>query len=150
MIKEIEKPKVKELEKLIYNPLVKKNTNSQPEILRIQNDDNFTRIDFIYYPKSYYVNGGWVQIDRDTFIRPVGSNQRLKLIKAINIPLAPTKHFFKNSKEFLCYTLYFPSLPKETSSIDIIENEGTHEETWFNFYGVSMERVLSEKLVAGN
>lgn len=149
MIKEIEKPKVKEFEKVIYNPMVKHQTNGHPEILRIQMDAEFTIIDFIYYPDPKYINGGWVQIYNETFIRPVDSDQRLKLAKAITIPIAPTKHYFKSTKEFLCYTLCFPPLPKNTSYIDIIEGVGGSER-WFNFYGVAMERVKTERIVAGN
>ncbi len=148
-IKEIEKPKVKELERLIYNPIVKHSPFQNLETMRIEIDPEFTRIDFIYYACNIYVNGGWVRILRDTFIRPSGSKTCLKLVNAINIPIAPKKHWFKSTKDLLCYTLIFPALPKGTKSIDIIENE-TPGGSWFNFYGVSMETVRSQKLIVGN
>lgn len=143
------KPKIKEFEKVVYNPIVKHQAVSCPEILRINIEDNLTRIDFIYYAKSYYENGGWVQIDRNSFIRPVGSNLKLGMVKVANITIAPAKHWFKSTKDILCYTLYFPPVPKGTKQIDIIE-KGASVGTWFNFYGVSMERVRTEKLIAGN
>ena len=149
MTKLIEKPKVDELEKVVFHPMVKHQTNGHPEVLSIQNDENFTRIDFIYFAKSYYVNGGWIQINRDTYIHPIGSKERLTLVKAINIPTAPTKHYFKSTKDLLCYTLYFPPVPKETKTIDIIEGLGGNN-SWFNFYGVSMETVRKEKIIVGN
>lgn len=150
MIKEIEKLKVNELEKLVFNPMVKHQTSGHPEILRIENDAEFTRIDFIYYTCSYYENGGWVQMSERTFIRPVGSKLKLKLLKAVNIPIAPTKHWFKTTKDILCYTLYFPPVPNGTKVIDIIEKECANDDTWFNFYAVSMESIRKEKLIVGN
>lgn len=150
MITEIKAPKVWELEKFIFNPMVKHQVSPETDILRIEHEAEFTRIDFIYYPKPCYINGGWVEIAKNTFIRTVGSKQQLKLVKAINIPIAPTKHYFKSVKEFLCYTLYFPPIPKETAFIDIIEKEVPDDNTWFNFYGVSMETIRKEKLITGN
>lgn len=149
MTKLIEKPKVDLQEKVVFNPMVKHQTNGHPEVLRIQNEENFTRIDFIYFAKSYYVNGGWIQIDRDTYIRPIGSKERLTLVEAVNIPIAPIKHYFKSTKDFLCYTLYFPPVPKGTKTIDIIEGLGGNN-SWFNFYGVSMETVRKEKIIVGS
>ena len=145
----IEEPEIKEEEKIIFSPIITHKSNSSPDVLRIENDEEFTRIDFIYQARSYYINGGWVQISKDTFIRPCGSESKFKLLKAVNITIAPVKHYFKSTKELLCYTLYFPALPKGTSKIDIIESE-TPGENWFNFFGVSMERVRTEKLIVGN
>lgn len=146
---EIAKPKIKELEKLIYKPFVHQQNVEHMETMRIENDPEYTRIDFLYYACPRYVDGGWIQISRDTFIRPVGSNHRLKLVSAVNIPIAPTKHYFKSTRDILCYTLYFPPVPKGTKSIDIIENEILGG-TWFNFYGVSMEIVRRDKIIVGN
>ena len=149
MTKIIQQPKIKKLEKLIFNPMVQHQTSFHPEVLRIQNEAEFTRIDFICYPDRIYVNGGWVQISRESFIRTAGSKERLKLVNAINIPIAPVKHYFKSIKDSLCYTLYFPPVPKGTTTIDIIECEAPGG-TWFNFYSVSMERIKQKKLVVGN
>ncbi len=149
MTKVIEKTKVDELEKVVFNPMVKHQTNGHPEVLRIQKEAEFTRIDFIYYTNPKYVNGGWIQIAQKTFIRTVGSMERLTLVNAVNIPIAPTKHYFKSTKDFLCYTLYFPPVPKETKAIDIIERLGG-DNTWFNFYGVSMEAIRKEKIIVGS
>lgn len=145
----ITKPKIKEFEKVVYNPIVKHQNVSCPEILRINTEDNLTRIDFIYYAESYYGNGGWVKTDSNSFIRPFGSNLKLGMVKVANITIAPVKQWFKSQRDFLCYTLYFSALPRDTKTIDIIEKEATGG-TWFNFYGVSMERVKTEKLIAGN
>ena len=146
---EIEKPKLKELEKLIYNPTVKKGpeNKSKHKIMRIENEDEYTRIDFVVVAGKY----GWVDIEPNTFIRPVGTDSRLTLVKAQGIPVAPRQYFFKNRTESLYYTLFFPSLPKNVSEIDIIESEHSFPgHCYFNFYGVSMERVRKEVIAVPN
>jgi hypothetical protein len=142
----IKTPKIKEIEKVIYNPFVKIHVEKKVEILAMRSDkENLLRIDFIYQAPSYYHNGGWIQMSPDCFIRPCGSSTKLKLVKEENIPLAPTKHFFKAKNSILSYSLYFPALPENTTSIDIIECEGPGG-NWFNFYGVSMETVKERKI----
>lgn len=101
----------------------------------IELTDAYTRIDFWYKAPEYYVNGGWIQIDPLSYIRPSGSNMRYSLFKAINIPLAPEKFYFRRCGQLHSYSLYFPALPKDTKTIDIIEREAPG--TYFNFYGVN-------------
>lgn len=142
---ELEEPKIKELEKIIFNPIVRIDTQQETKIMRIEIDDELTRIDFVYYPPSYYENGGWVQIDRNSFIRPVGTKHTLPLVKAVGIPYAQQKHYFKSYKEILYYTLYFPALPNDVKEIDIIEREVSFGE-YFNFYGVSMNKIRTSAI----
>jgi hypothetical protein len=150
MIKIIEDPKIKEMEKYFFNPLVTDQTVGATEILRIEIERKFTRIDFICYARlNHFESFEWIHIMPETFIRPSGSAQEHTLIKAINIPLAPQKYYFKTSNDFLCYTLYFPKLPNDVKTIDIIEKE-VLETIPFSFYGVSLESIRKEKLVVGN
>ncbi|MEY2828231.1 MAG: hypothetical protein RIQ33_89 [Bacteroidota bacterium] len=142
-------PKIKEIEKVVYSPIVVHCTEKQLIIHRIITDDNLTRIDFIHYVPAMYENGGWVQMHRECFIRSCGSAEKLTLVQAVNIPYAPTKHYYRSNKDFLCYTLYFPALPKCTTAIDIIESEAPGTD-WFNFYGVSIQQALSKRLVVNN
>ena len=128
---------------LIYNPIVKYKTTKKIQVMRVELDEKFTRIDFAYNTDSEYINGGWVQMHYSCFIRPVNSDLKLSLIKAVNIPLAPKKHFFKTTKDCLYYTLYFPTLPINTNAIDIIEME-TNDSNYFNFYEVTTERIEKE------
>ena len=136
-------PKLKELqelEKLVYNPDVKKTPaiGNKLKIMRIELEENYTRIDFVYNNGKY----GWVQIEPCCFIRPVGTDMCLTLVKAQGIPLAPQKRHFQNPNQIMYYTLYFPALPKGVAEIDIIEMESsTPGHNYFNFYGVSMEKV---------
>lgn len=117
-----------------------------PEIKIPEPDDNILRIDFLYYASPYYNNGGWVQIHPQTFIRPVGSQTKYKMVGAVNIPKNPVKHFFKTNRDMLFYSLLFPQVPKDVTNIDIIEKE-INDGTWFNFYNVPMQTVLNSIIV---
>ena len=135
----IETHEVNEIEKTIYSPVVIDKTAEGICIHRLLCNDELTRIDFIHYASPIYENGGWVKIERGCFIRPNDSSDKLTLVQAVNIPYAPNKHYYGNKNDFLCYTLYFPPIPKGTKSIDIIESE-LGGGNWFNFYGVDIEQ----------
>jgi len=136
---EIEKTREKTIQEkqqeriVLYNP-TGSNYKDSHGIKCIECTDEFTRIDFIYRAPSYYINGGWIQMERNSFIRPVGSETKYTLIKAIHIPISPSKHYFNRSGEYLRYTLLFPALPKSTRKIDVIEKEAPG--TYFNFYNI--------------
>jgi len=139
----IEEPEVIKVPLItICNPAFERRSSNYMDIMRIVLTEDYTKIDFIHYPDKKYINGGWVQIQRNMFIRTLGSKDKLTLLKAINIPIAPNKHWYKSVHECLYFTLLFPSIPKSTTHIDIIEIEGG-DSTFFNFYGVSMNRVNS-------
>ncbi|NBU81493.1 MAG: hypothetical protein EBS55_07585 [Flavobacteriaceae bacterium] len=119
------------------NPISKYTPNEHLGIEKISLDDDFTRIDFVYIAPKMYVNGGWIQMDSGCFIRPIGSDTRYKMIQAINIPVAPTKYYFKSKGQVHHFTLLFPPLPKSVKHIDIIERLA--EGTYFNFFKVSLQ-----------
>ena len=131
----------------VHNPRVEKGTKVDHQVLKIEMGDELTRVDFMY--RNPYDYSGWIQISGNSFIRVAGSQIKLGLVKAVNIPIAPTKHFFKRKGDYLAYTLYFPALPKGTKKIDIIEREASGG-TWFNFYGVSMQTVWNDVLIVNN
>ncbi len=98
----------------------------------------YTRIDFTYISPKKYSNGSWASIQSDTYIRPSGSNKKLFLIKAINIPLDPNKHIFNRSGQVLQFTLLFPALSKSVTEIDIIEK--LEVGNYFNFFRVGLSK----------
>lgn len=138
--------------KSIYNPdVLEGNTkNKQLEILRIRATEEYTIIDFFYHASKIYDNGGWVQISGDSFIRRSNGGEKLKLIKAVNIPIAPNKHYFKSQNDTLAYTLYFPALPSGTLLFDIIEFEPNLCGNFFNFYSVSFIRLFNPIKINSN
>ena len=123
----------------LYNPAAL-NFKSNHRMKSIELSDEYTRIEFIYRSSMMYINGGWIQMDPNAFIRPVGSTVKYRLIKTEGIPLAPSKHYFRSKGEYHTYTLIFPALPGNTKQIDIIEREANG--TYFNFYGVEYSKWM--------
>jgi hypothetical protein len=127
-----------------YDTLIFKSPASEytPEheigIESITIDEHYTRIDFTYISPKKYNSGSWANINPGTYIRPSGSSKKLYLVKAINIPLAPNKHFFQRCGQVLQFTLLFPALPKSVTEIDIVEKlEGGN---YFNFFRVGLKK----------
>ena len=141
---------LKQTESYVFkNPISQHTPNEHMGIEKISLDDDFTRVDFVYIAPKKYINGGWITIDSGYFIRPIGSEVRYKLIRAINIPLAPSKYYFKSKGQVHQFTLLFPALPKNVKHIDIIERLA--EGTYFNFFKVALQhqeptliRILNE------
>lgn len=119
------------------NPISKYTPNEHMGIEKITLDDDFTKIDFVYISPKEYINGGWIQMDSNCFIRPVGYDVCYKLIRAENIPLAPAKYHFKSSGQVLHFSLIFPAMSKEIKCIDFIEKLA--EGTYFNFFKIALQ-----------
>ena len=114
-----------------FNPIIYRN-NGKHKVKSIELGDEFTLVEFQYRSSYKYLNGGWIQIHKDSFIRDCKTKGKYPLLLALNIPIAPEKFYFKRSGQLHRYTLVFPALPKSTESIDIIEKEAPG--TYFNFY----------------
>lgn len=138
-IEESIEKKTKEPKKF-YNPEWLKPSQSL-RVKSIEATEEYTRIDFHYQSSKIYINGGWIQMDRGAYIQPVNSSQKYGLVKAIGIPIAPMKHYFKRQGEHYSYTLIFPALPKNTKKINIIEKEAPG--TYFNFYGIDYSNWMT-------
>lgn len=72
-----------------------------------------------YVSKRKYVNGGWVNIYPTTYL--VHHNEKLQLLHAENIPMAPQMHVFKRVGELKHFTLIFPSIPKDWETFSLVE-----------------------------
>lgn len=119
------------------NPISEYAPNENLGIEKISLDDDYTRIDFVCIAPKKYINGGWIQIDSGCFIRPTGSEIHYKMISAVNIPIAPSKYYFKGKGQVHRFTLIFPALSKSVKQIDIIEKFA--EGTFFNFFKVNLQ-----------
>ncbi len=124
----------------LYNPAATDH-KLEHRVKSIELTENYTRIDFIYRSSKVYENGGWVTIEENSYITPINSDVKYKLIKAYGIPYAPVKHYFKNQGEIFCYSLLFPALPKSTRRIDIIEKLAPGN--YFNFFNVCFAEWMS-------
>jgi hypothetical protein len=124
----------------LYNP-TGLDHNLDQRMKSIEFSDEFTRIDFIYRSSKAYQNGGWIQMDGNAYIQPVGSTTKCRLIRAIGIPIEPLKYYFKHQGEYHSYSLIFPALPSGTTKIDIIEKEAPG--TYFNFYAIDYSKWIT-------
>ncbi len=125
-------------ETIVYtNPISDFTPNEHMGIEQIRLNEDNTQIDFVYISPKEYINGGWIQIDADCFISPVGSEISYKMIRAINIPIAPNKYHFKRSGQVLRFSLLFPALSKKVKAIDFIEKLA--EGTYFNFFNIALQ-----------
>nr|WP_320056951.1 serine protease [uncultured Bacteroides sp.] len=99
-----------------------------------------TKLFFRYTSPSTYLNGGWVSINKNTFIQDNLTGKKYYLQRAENIPISPETYNFKSVGEKLEFILYFPPIPDTVSTIDIIESENDEA---FNFYGVNIKYIFS-------
>jgi hypothetical protein len=123
---------------IVFNPKYRDNKNKRITILRVVIDEEFTRVDFLYWSLKNNNMGKWIQIEKDTYIRALNCDKKLKLIKAENIGVSPNKSFFKTKLNLLNFTLYFPPLPKDVVAFDLIEKDTTNE-NYFNFHKINLK-----------
>ena len=88
------------------------------------NSDGQTMLYCRYISKTYYQNGGWVNIDEDTYLENAHTFERIDLTHAIGIPLSPRRHFFKNGGELKQFVLLFPPIPKFWKTFHLVERAG--------------------------
>jgi hypothetical protein len=138
---EVETIQPKTTPKIIKRPVVLEGPESDVAISEIEINDELTRIDFFYISSRLYYKGGWIQMHPSCYIRPNGTDLKLQLIKAEGIPIAPIKYHFQCQGQAHSFTLYFPALPKGTTTIDVIERDGNIPND-FNFYCVSVRENL--------
>ena len=137
-----EEKKLKQQTKLLrlFNPSVY-DRNTSAMIQSIDLNEEYTRKDFKYTSSQEYMNGGWIKMERNSFIRDTLSKRTYPLLFALNIPIAPEKFHFRRKGQAHTYTLVFPPLPKSTKAIDIIEKEAPGN--YFNFYNIEYQRWIN-------
>lgn len=111
----------------------------RPQLLRIEFNPEYTKIDFGYQTTDYYVKGGWVKIAPITYIKVNTNQERLTLTNSINIPIAPEKHDFETKKDWLYFSLIFPPIKIEDCLMDMIEAD-KGEPTDFNYYNIEIKK----------
>ena len=116
---------------------------SNPKLLRIVLDNEYTRIDFGYATHSYYIKGGWFNIYPQTHLRVHGIAEPFPLTQTDGVTLAPDRFHFESNKDWAYFSLYFKPIPMKSCVIDVIEQENPTKDN-FNYYGVEvwMEEVM--------
>lgn len=113
------------------------NSRSNPKLLRIVLDTEFTRLDFGYSAISIYIKGGWFNIYPQTHLRVHGIAEPFPLTHADGVTFAPDRFHFESNKDWAYFSLYFKGIPIKSCVIDVIEEEDATEDT-FNYYGVTI------------
>ena len=120
-----------------YNPR-EMEKNDALRICSITLTAEYTRIDFMYCSYNKYMKDEWISLPTDIFIQINDTPLKYRLIKAIGIPIAPRKRFFKSPNEIFTFSLFFQALPPDSLSLDVIEIDypfGT-----FNFFRVEYSK----------
>lgn len=103
------------------NPYVNRNLSNGLKVISVVVQDYQTILTLSNNNKN--IDGGyysWVTLDKNAYI--VANGQRYTLRRAEGIALSPDKTYFSYAGETKTFTLYFPAIPSNTTSIDFIES----------------------------
>ncbi|MES2810119.1 MAG: hypothetical protein V4619_15915 [Bacteroidota bacterium] len=125
------------LAQTIIDPDVNRADDMNVRISKIETTDKYTIVSFDYTAPS---DNAWVQLNKEIFIKADGNDKHYAFVKAENISIAPEKRISENAGDNFIFKAYFQKIPKNTKSIDVIENpEGNNSASnYFNYYGVSL------------
>ena len=123
---------------LLFTLNKKGHSRGNPDLLRITLFPDHTKIDFGYTAKEMYDSGGWIRMEKDTFIEIKETGKRYVLTQAIGIPINPEHHYFESKKEWRYFSLYFPAIPQTDCMINIIEIENGSKND-FNYYDIELK-----------
>ena len=106
--------------KTISYPSCKRTGKSRSYLIRkISYNNQYTKIEI-----SYIANPGDIlQVNRGSYIRVGGFNQRYYLQKVENIPYKPNKKVFNRADIDYRFTLYFQPIPYDAEYINCLGNE---------------------------
>ena len=114
-------------------PSVNRNLANNMKVVSISLQDNQTVLTLSDNNRTkdggYY---SWFTLDKNAYI--VANGQRYTLKRAEGIALSPDKTYFSYAGETKTFTLYFPPIPKTTTSIDFIESADSE----WKLYGIQL------------
>ena len=84
-------------------------------------EDGFTYLHCTCTAHPMLVSDWWVNISKESVISDRITRERLALVHAINIPLAPERYYLKDKEEVVGFTLVFPKTPDHWIMFDFIE-----------------------------
>jgi len=84
-------------------------------------EETQTIIHCTHYAEPRFFLGGWINISPKTYLKGNGADDRLSLLQAIGVPIAPEKHLYNGHHESLQFSLLFKGLPSSWSSFSFIE-----------------------------
>jgi hypothetical protein len=126
----------KDQEGIYYNPKVTGQLSNGARIKKVTITDEYTCIEISTNSSSGGTTYDWCNIDASTYIinedKPF---EKLKLIRASGIKIAPEKTYYGGPNRTINFKLYFPPISKETKSISLIEPDSS----WC-FYGIMLHK----------
>lgn len=123
---------------VIEKPNYAKRDNELIDIIKIELNDSNTVVYMLYGDTNNIVS-----VKPSFFIKDISSDKEYKLIRAEGITIEPLKKHLDFKGQIFSFKLVFPSISKETTTIDIIECANKKST---NFYGVQ----ISEDNSIGN
>ena len=92
------------------------------DLLSSFEEEGFTYLHCTYITSPKYVSGWWVNMHQTSYLTTGKGDEKLTMLNAMNIPLAPKKHYFKKFGDSLKFTLIFPAVPKQWKVFDFVED----------------------------
>ena len=121
---------------VVENPPFSVRNSKTLEIDKIEISDSETML----YITAYNKPKNWIRIDKGTYIRVNGEKYLIKSAKGIEL----AKEVYSDETGQMSFTLSFPSIDKNTQSIDFIESDC---ESCFKIWGIELhEGELKNKI----
>ena len=119
--------------KTIDYPTVQRATAERARIKSVKLAKDYTAIEIISNNQSGNGYYQWCNIDRNTYILVNGTHYTLTRTDGIEI--APKKTYFSYAGQDFTFTLYFPPISDNATSIDLIESADSE----WKFYGIKIK-----------
>ena len=117
---------------IIRNPNVRNNSDSNTRIKSVTLAKEYTAIEITSNNSSGTGYYEWCNIYRYTFIKANGVSYTMN--RADGIKISPEKTYYPSANSDITFTLYFPAIPSNVTSIDLIESE-----SGWKFYGIELK-----------
>ena len=91
------------------------------DLLLSVEEEGFTYLHCTYHTSPKYSAGWWVNINEASYLIDTTTSEELKLLQALNIPIAPERHYLRKFGDSLQFTLVFPAVPKHWKAFNFIE-----------------------------
>lgn len=117
---------------IIKNPKVRNNSDSNTRIKSVTLTKEYTAIEMTSNNSSGTGYYEWCNIYRYTVIKANGVSYTMT--RADGIKISPEKTYYPYANSEITFTLYFPAIPSNVTSIDFIESE-----SGWKFYGIELK-----------
>ena len=123
-------------EGVYINPKVSGQLATGARIKRVVITEEYTCVELSSNSTTSGITSEWCNIDSNTYIVIEDKRfDKLKLVRASGIKLAPDKTYYGGPNRSISFKLYFPPIPKDTRSISLIEPDSS----WC-FYGITLHQ----------